>query len=164
MRRTVAGLMASTTPLATAWRARSALDQWVTCSPSATGSRQANSTIWARCRGGNLLGAPRAGVVQQELLQPAALVAPAGAPHGGPVAPQPGGDVADALAGGEGQDDAGMLHLEPGQPAAAGNGLQDGGIRRRDGQRARSSAAHEGASEEGQSSAYPLARICCRTS
>ena len=29
------------------------------------GSRQANSTIWARCRGGNLLRSSLAGVVQQ---------------------------------------------------------------------------------------------------
>ena len=42
---TVLGLMADTMPSATAWRAKSALVQWVTCSPSAMGSRQASSTI-----------------------------------------------------------------------------------------------------------------------
>src|SRR5690348_15238010 len=129
MRRTMAGLMASTIPSATAWRARSALDQCVMCSPSATGSRQASSTTWARCRGGNLLRPPLAGVVQQEFLQPALLVAAADAPDGGAVALQPGGDIADALSGGDGQDDSGVLHLEPGQAAAVGHGLQDGDIR-----------------------------------
>ncbi len=111
--------MASTIPSATAWRARSALVQCVRCSPSATGSRQASSTIWARWRGGNLLRAPQAGVVQQEFGQPAPLVAPADAPDGGPIALQPGGDRADTLPAGDGQDDAGMLHLEPTQAATA---------------------------------------------
>ena len=32
---------------------QSSLVQWVICRPSATGSRQASSTIWARWRGGN---------------------------------------------------------------------------------------------------------------
>jgi hypothetical protein len=100
----------------------------------------------------------------QEFLPAALLVAAAGAPDGGPVALQSGGDRADPLAGGHGQDDAGTLHLEPGQAAAAGDGLKDGGIRGRDGQRARCSTAHEGASEKGLSPAYPLLRICCRTS
>jgi hypothetical protein len=110
----MAGLMASTIPSATAWRARSALGQCVMCSPSATGSRQASSTIWARCGGGNLLRPPLAGFVQQELAEPAPLVAAADAPDGGAVALQPGGDIAGALAGGDGQDDSGVLHLEPG--------------------------------------------------
>jgi hypothetical protein len=103
----------------------------------------------ARCRGGNLLRAAGAVAVQQEPRQPALLVAAADAPDGGAVALQPGGDVADALAGGDGQGDAGVLHLEPGQAAAAGDGPQDGGVRCQDGQRERSSAAHEGASVEG---------------
>src|SRR4051794_12261896 len=102
MRRTVAGLMCSTMPSATAWLARSALDQWVTCNPSATGSRQASWTTWARCRGGNLLGTPLARGVQKEFLQATLLVAAADAPDRGPVALQPGSDVADALAGGNG--------------------------------------------------------------
>src|SRR6476469_2866257 len=58
--------MASTMPSATAWRARSWLVQWVMCSPSAIGSRQASSTIWARWRGGNLQRMPQVGFVQQE--------------------------------------------------------------------------------------------------
>src|SRR5262245_33371135 len=149
----MAGLIASTIPSATAWRARSALVQCVMCSPSATGSRQASSTIWARCRGGNLLRAPHAGVVQQEFGQPAALVAPADAPDGGPIALQTGRDSVDSFPAGDGQDDAGMLHLEPTQAAAAGDGLQDRQVRRRDGQPGGSSAAHEGASKTGLPSA-----------
>src|SRR5262245_23699730 len=156
MRRTMAGLMSSTMPSATAWLARSTLDQWVMCSPSARGSRQASSMIWARWRGGNLLGTSLARIVHQEFLQAALLVAAADAPDGGPIALEPGGDLADALAGSNGQDDPGMLHLEPGQAATAGNGLKEWGIRWLDGQRARLSTAHEAASQKGLSSAYPL--------
>jgi hypothetical protein len=159
----MAGLMSSTMPSAIAWHARSALDQWVICSPSAMGSRQASSTIWARCRGGNLLGTPLARIVQQEFLQPTVLVAAADAPDGGPVALQAGCDIADALAGGHGQDDPSMLHLEPSQVATVGNGLKDGGIRCLEGQRERFSTTHGRASEKGLSSAYPISRICCRT-
>src|SRR5437764_12954603 len=97
MRRTVAGLTASTIRSATAWRANSVLDQWVMCNPLATGSRQASSTIWARWRGGKFLGMSLARVVRQELLQPTPLVAPADSPDGGPIALQPGGDIADPL-------------------------------------------------------------------
>jgi hypothetical protein len=134
------------------------------CNPSAMGSRQASWTIWARWRGGNLLGTSLARVFYQELLQTTLLVAATDAPDGGPIALQPGGDLADALSGGDGQDDPGMLHLEPGQPATVSNGLQDRGIRWLNGQRARSSTAHEGTSQTGLSSAYPLTGICCRTS
>src|SRR5215831_5562405 len=98
--------MAPTMPSATAWRARSWGVQWVRCSPSATGSRQASSTIRARCRGGNLLRPPQAGVVQQEFAQPAPLVAPADAPDGGPIALQSGRDLVDPLPARDGQDDA----------------------------------------------------------
>ena len=92
-------------------------------------------------------------VVQQELVQPALLVAPADAPDGGPMAFQPRRDIVDGLAAGNGQDDAGMLDLEPGQATAAGHGLQDRPIRRRDSQRGSLSASHGAASEEGQPSA-----------
>ena len=88
-----------------------------------------------------------AGVVQQELLQPALLVAPADAPDGGPVAFQPRCDIVDGLAPGDGQDDAGMLDLEPGQATAVGDGLQDRPVRRRDSQRGSLSATHGGASK-----------------
>ena len=134
------------------------------CNPSAIGSRQASATIWARWRGGNLLGTPLAGVVHQESLQAALLVAAANAPDGGPITLQPGCDIADALASGNGEDDPGVLHLEPSQMATSGNGLKDGGIRWLDGQRARLSTTHVEASKNGLSSAYPLPRICCRTS
>jgi hypothetical protein len=134
------------------------------CNPSAMGSRQANSTIRALCRGGNLLRTPQARVIHQKFLQAALLVAAADAPDGGPIAPQSGGDIADALAGGDGQDDSGMLHLEPGQAATAGDGLKDGGVRRLGCQRAGSSTTHEGASIKGPTSAYLLTRIWCRTS
>jgi hypothetical protein len=56
-------------------------------------------------------------------------------------------DIVDGLAAGDGQDDAGMLDLEPGEATAAGHGLQDRPIRRRDGQRDSLSATHGGASE-----------------
>jgi hypothetical protein len=82
----VRGLMESMMPSATAWRARSWLAQWVMCSPLAIGSRQASPTIWARCRGGNLLGPPWAGVVQQESGKAALLVASADPPDGGGIA------------------------------------------------------------------------------
>src|SRR5262245_8585336 len=99
--------MAATMPSATAWRASSALDQWVTCSPSAIGSRQASATIRARCRGGNPQWAPGLGLVQQEALPAALLVAAADAPDGGGVATQAGGNRADRLAAGHRQGDAG---------------------------------------------------------
>src|SRR5262249_59216301 len=104
MRRTMAGLMSLTMPSATAWLARSALDQWVMCNPSAMGSRQASWTIWARWRGGNLLGTSLAGFVHQELLQAALLVAATDAPDGGPIALQSRCDIADALSGSAGHD------------------------------------------------------------
>ena len=124
-------------PSVTAWRARSALVQWVMCSPSAIGSRQASSTIWARCRGGNLLGTPDARVVQQEVFQPALLVTATDPPDGGPVALHPRGDRLDRFPGGDGQHDPGMLDLEPGQAATVGHALQDRGIRVGNGQGAR---------------------------
>jgi hypothetical protein len=112
-------------PLATAWRARSAPVQWVMCSPSAIGFRQASSTIWARWRGGNLLGTPDSRLVQQEFFQPALLVAAADPPDGGPVTLQPGSDLLDRLPRSDGQDDPGMLHLEPSQAATVGHGAQE---------------------------------------
>src|SRR5262245_3503549 len=125
MRSTVRGLMASTMPLATACRAKSAAVQWVMCRPSAIGSRQASSTIWARCRGGNLLGTADPRSVQQEFFQPALLVAAADPPDGGPITLQPGSNVLDLLPRGDGQHDPGMLHLEPGQAATVGHGAQE---------------------------------------
>src|SRR5687768_12389188 len=117
------------------------------CSPSATGSRQANSTIWARCRGGNLLGTAEAGVVHQEFLQPALLVAATDPPDRGRVTFQAGGDRLDRFAGGNGQDDASVLDLIPTEPAMAGHRLQDGEISCRHGQGARFASTHGTASK-----------------
>src|SRR6516162_7447997 len=103
--------MASTMPSATAWRAKSWLVQWVMCSPSATGSRQANSTIRARCRGGNHLRAPHPRIIQQEFRQPAVFVATTDPPDSGRVAFQAGGDGLDRFASGDSQGDPGMLDL-----------------------------------------------------
>jgi hypothetical protein len=133
-------------PSALAWRARSLLVQWVMCSPSVMGSRQASSTIWARCRGGNLLGATQARLVQQEGLQPALLVAAADAPDGGRVTLQASGDRPDGLPGGHSQDDTGMLDLEPGQSPGSGNALQDGEVRGSDTQGARFPTTHRSTS------------------
>src|SRR4051794_32514982 len=117
MRRTVRPLMAGTMPPLIAWRARSSLVQWVMCSPLAMGSRQASSTIWARWRGGNLLGTPQERIVQQEFLQAALLVAATDTPDGGPITLQAGSDGLDGFPGGHGQHNAGMLNLEEGQVA-----------------------------------------------
>jgi len=142
----VRGLIAETMPSATAWRARSWLVQWVRCSPSAIGSRQASSTIWARCRGGNLLRATQAGFVQQELLQAALLVAATDTPDGSRIALKTSGDGLNGFTGGNGQDDAGMLDLEPSQLPGSGNSLKDCQIRGNDNQRARFPATHRSTS------------------
>src|SRR5262245_57151133 len=134
--------MASTMPSATAWRARSALVQWVICSPSATGSKQANSTIWARWRGGNLLRAAQAGIIEQEFRQAALFVAAAHPPDRGRVAFQSAGDGLDRFTSGNGQDDACVLDLEPGQTSATGNRFKDGDIGGSERQRARLASTH----------------------
>ncbi len=103
------------------------------CNPLATGSRQASSTIWVRWRGGNLLWTSPAWVVVQKFLQPTLLVASADTPNGGPIALQAVGEIAHAPVGGNGQDDAGMLHLEPSQSATVGHEPEDRRIRCRDG-------------------------------
>jgi hypothetical protein len=85
----------------------------------------------------------------QELFQATLLVASAGAPDGGSIALQVVSELAHTLSGGNGQDDPGVLHLEPRQAAVMSNELQDGPIGCRDGQRAGSSATHEDASHKG---------------
>jgi len=139
--------MTSTMPLAIAWRARSWDVQWVMCSPSATGSRQASSTIWARCRGGNFLRPPQSGVVQQKLLQPALLVATTDSPDGGPVTFRLGGDGLDWFAGSDGQDDTRVLDLKPSQASVVSHGLQDGEISIGDSHGARFASTHEDTSD-----------------
>src|SRR5215212_11154855 len=112
------------------------------CKPSAIGSRQAKSTIWARCRGGNLLRTAHAGFVQQERLQAALLVAASHTPDGAGITLQAVGYGPDGFASGDGQDEAGMLNLEPGQVPGSGNGLEDRQVRSRDAQGARFPATH----------------------
>jgi hypothetical protein len=75
----------------------------------------------------------RAWVVLQELFQATVFVASADAPDGGSIAPQAAGEIAHARAGGNGQDDPGVRHLEPRQAAVLGDELQDGPIGGRDG-------------------------------
>jgi hypothetical protein len=119
------------------------------CNPLATGSRHASPTIRARWRGGKLLGVSRARVVGQDVPQPTVSVAAADPPDGGPIALQATGDVADAVPGGHVQDDPGVLDLEPGQATVVRDELQKWGIRVGEGQRARLSTTHEGASTKG---------------
>src|SRR5262249_4201561 len=154
MRRAVRGLIESTMPSALACRARSSLDQWVRCSPLATGSRQARATSWALCRGGNLQGPPRPGVVQQELGEAAQLVASAGPPDGGAVAAEIGGEPTDRFAGGDGQDDAGVLDLEPTEASVARHGPQHRDVGVGQLQRARLASTH-GAASRARPRAYP---------
>src|SRR5437764_4807435 len=110
MSRTLRGLMVSMMPSATAWRAKSALAQWVMCSPRAIGSRQASWMIWALWRGGNPLGMSRAGGRGQQAGEAGLLVKAADAPDGGGVALQAAGDALDRFAAGDRQDDTGALH------------------------------------------------------
>jgi hypothetical protein len=112
------------------------------CSPSAIGSRQARATIWARCRGGNLLRTSQAGLVQQEFLQAALLVTAADTPDRGSVTLQARGHRLDGLSGGHGEHDAGVLNLEEGQVAATRHSSQDRSICDSDGQGTRLSATH----------------------
>ena len=94
----------------------------------------------------------RARVVGQDVLQATFPIALADAPDGGAVALQAVGDVTDALSGRHGQDDPGVLDLEPGQAAVVCDELQDRSVRSGEGQRARLSTTHEPASAKGLSS------------
>jgi hypothetical protein len=67
----------------------------------------------------------RTGFVQQESLQAALLIATSDSPDGGWVTLQAVGDGPDGFTGGDGEDDASMLDLEPGQTPGSGNGLKD---------------------------------------
>ena len=118
------------------------------------GSRQANSTIWARCRGGNLLRSSLAGVVQQEFGQSALRVAAADTPDGGATTLQPTGNLLDPLPGRDGQHNASVLDLEPGQASAAGDGFQNGAVRSGDGDNGGFATAH-GRTSEVQQGALP---------
>jgi hypothetical protein len=154
MRRTVLGLIERMMPSATAWRARSWLDQCVMCSPRAIGSRQASWTICALWRGGNLLRASGAGVVHQEFGKAAPLVAPADPPDSGPVALQAFCDGPDRLTARDGQGDTGVQDLEPTEPAVACHRLQDWYVGVGQFQGARLASTHGTASHTGPR-AYP---------
>src|SRR5262249_46655117 len=142
MCRTVRGLIEATIPCATACRAKSALLQWVRCSPYALGSRQANCTIWARWRGGKPLRAAGAWGFRKDAVEAALLIATADAPNGGRIATRLPGHVLDAPPLSDVQEDLGMLDLEPGVRAAAGQGFQDRNIIDVQDQPARFSATH----------------------
>jgi hypothetical protein len=85
----------------------------------------------------------RARIAGQDVSQPTFPVAPADPPDGGPIALQAACDVADALTGGDGQDDPGVLDLEPSQATVVRDELQQRSIRFGEGQRARLSTTHE---------------------
>src|SRR5262245_62018410 len=85
---------------------------------------------------------PQARLVQQESFQPTPLVASADPPYGGPVALQVSGHDVNWLPSGDGQDDAGMLDLKPGQASAVGDGVQDGEVGVSDGQRTGLATTH----------------------
>src|SRR3954452_13796774 len=106
--------MSETMPSWAAWRASSSLDQWVMCRPLATGSKQARATIWARCRGGNPLGASRTARGSQQAGQAMLLVAAAGSPDGGLVALDLEGNRTVPHTSGIGQHDASPTDLGPG--------------------------------------------------
>src|SRR4051794_3712143 len=128
MFRTVRGLMRPTIPSLTAWRARSSLDQWVMCNPLATGSRQASSTIWARCRGGKPGRTARSLGLFEEAAHPGLLVALAGAPDRTGVAFQAGGDRRGPVSRGDREDRPGAADLVPRRGLASCDLLQDGAV------------------------------------
>jgi len=120
------------------------------------GSRQASWTIWARCRGGNLLGTPQAGFVHQETWQPLLFVAAADSPDRGPVAFQVVSDRLHRLARGNGQDDTSVLDLEPGKVSGPSDGLQDRKVCIEDRHGTRFSAAHGSPSGGGVNSTLSI--------
>jgi len=75
------------------------------------------------------------------------IVMPADTPDGGSIALQAVGEIAHTPAGGNRQNDPGMLHLEPGQAAVMCEELQERPIGGRDSERAGSAATHEDASD-----------------
>src|ERR687895_2002556 len=95
------------------------------CSPLAIGSRHANCTIWARCRGGNLDRMPRARHLGQDTLQPRLFIAPTQPPDRGRIALHLKDHGLDALAIGDGQHRPCSLDLEPRQSATACNLFED---------------------------------------
>src|SRR5271166_1917105 len=82
------------------------------------------------------------GFVQQEALPAALLVAATDSPNGGRIAFDPGSHGADCFTTGDGQHDACMLDLEPGQVSGTGDGLKDREVRGSDGKRTRFPSTH----------------------
>jgi len=95
------------------------------CNPLAIGSKQANSTIWTRCRGGKPLRSPRALSLAEYGSEPALLITATKAPDGGRITLHLAGDQVNPLAGSNRQQNARMLDLEPGLRATMGDLLQD---------------------------------------
>src|SRR5262249_18838597 len=111
-------------PSATAWRARSSLDQWVMCNPLATGSRQASSTIRAHWRGGNPGRAARSLGPFEEPRHPGVAVPLARAARRADVALQVGRDGRGPLPRGDRQDRPCAADLVPRQGLAPGDVLE----------------------------------------
>jgi hypothetical protein len=109
----------------------------------AIGSKQANSTIWARWRGGKLLGATGARDFPQHAIESTFLVTAANPPNGADVTLRLEGYDLDALATCDAQQDLGMPNLEPRARAASRYRFQDRNITGVQHQSARFSTAHE---------------------
>ena len=82
------------------------------------------------------------GFVQQEALPAALFVAATDSPDGGRIAFEPGSHGADGFTNGDGQHDACVLDLEPGQVSGTGNGLKDREVWGGDRKRARFPSTH----------------------
>src|SRR4051794_25397058 len=142
--------MAGTIPRSTAWIARSLLVQCVMCSPWAIGSKQASSTIWARCRGGNPGRTARSRGVVQQPVEPALAGASAGAADGLDIALHLEGHDAGALPLGGRQDRPRPADLIPRQRLATRDLLRRDSIMGGDRQGRRSSTTHRTASDAGR--------------
>src|SRR5512144_1635128 len=109
--------------------------------------------IWARWRGGNPLGTPRAVRLSQEGRESGLLVAAAEPPHGGGVALPARGDLLHRFTARDRQDDPGLLDLAVGEGDLACDALQAGKITAGQRNGARFATAHGAASRpewEGQ--------------
>src|SRR5579884_3768681 len=83
-----------------------------------------------------------AGLVLQEALAAALLIAATDPPDGGRITFDPGSHGTDGFPTGNGQHDARMLDLEPRQVPGTGHSLKDREILGSDGQRARFASTH----------------------
>ncbi len=85
------------------------------CSPRANGSKQANSTIWARWRGGNRGVSPRSfrASIGEQPRQAVVSITFARSPDRGLFALHLDGDGLGLLASRDRQDDPRPLYLEP---------------------------------------------------